>query len=123
MEKIKLEGSIELEILNEVISELACFIADGTKYTTDILIVRRYCHAALVIYVDLKEMIENNGKVHYFKSNITGYKYVGLNLFIYLFINELRLRTNSYRTLPTISNKHYLLGKIEKNAKDLKILD
>ena len=121
MEKIKLEGSIELEILNEVTSELTCFIADGTKYASDILIVRRYCHAALVIYIDLKEMIENNGKVHYFKSNITGYKYVGLNLFIYLFINELRLKTNSYTTVPEISKKHYQLGEIEKNAKDLKV--
>ena len=121
MEKINLEGSTELEILNSIAAELKCSIADGTKYASDILIIRRYCHAALVIYVDLKEMIENNGKVHYFKSNITGYKYVGLNLFIYLFINELRLKTNSYTTLPEITKKYYQLGEIEKNAKDLKV--
>ncbi|WP_306550808.1 hypothetical protein [Daejeonella sp.] len=121
MKKITFEGSTELEILKAITAELKCSIADGTKYASDILIVRRYCHAALVIYIDLKEMIENNVTIFYFKSKITEYNYVGLNLFIYLFINELRLKTNSYTTLPEITKKYYQLGEIEKNAKDLKV--
>ena len=121
MEKINFEGSTELDILNSIAAELKCSIAAGTKYASDILIVRRYCHAALVIYVDIKMRIENNCKICYFKSKITGYEYVGLNHFIYLFINELRLKTKSYTTVPEISKKHYQLGEIEKNAQDLKV--
>ncbi len=121
MEKINLEGSIELEILNSIAAELKCSIADGNKCNADILIIRKYTAAALVIYVDIKMRIENNCKICYFKSKITGYEYVGLNHFIYLFINELRLKTKSYTTLPEITKKYYQLGEIEKNAQDLKV--
>ena len=121
MEKINFEGSTELEILNSIVAELKCSIAAGTKYNADILIIRKYTAAALVIYVDIKMRIENNCKICYFKSKITEYNYVGLNLFIYLLINELRIKTKSYATLPEITKKYYHLGEIEKNAEDLKI--
>ena len=121
MDKINFEGSTELEILNSIASELKCSIAAGTKYNADILIIRKYTAAALVIYVDIKMRIENNCKICYFKSKITEYNYVGLNLFIYLLINELRIKTKTYTTLPEITKKYYHLGEIEKNAEDLKI--
>ena len=121
MEKINLEGSTELEILNSIAAELKCSIAAGTKYNADILIIRKYTAAALVIFIDLKMAIENNFTIFYFKSKITENNYVGLNLFIYLLINELRIKTNSYTTLPEITKKYYQLGEIEKNAKDLKV--
>jgi restriction endonuclease S subunit len=121
MKKITFEGNTELEILHSIAAELKCSIADGNKYNADILIIRKYTAAALVIYVDIKMRIENNCKICYFKSKITGYEYVGLNYFIYLLINELRMKTKSYTTVPEISKKHYQLGEIEKNAKDLKV--
>lgn len=121
MKKITFEGSAELEILKAITAELKCSIADGNKYNADILIIRKYTAAALVIYVDIKMRIENNCKICYFKSKITGYNYVGLNLFIYLLINELRIKTKSYTTLPEITKKYYHLGEIEKNAKDLNV--
>jgi hypothetical protein len=121
MKKITFEGSTELEILKAITAELKCSIADGNKCNADILIIRKYTAAALVIYVDLKMSIENNCKICYFKSKITGYEYVGLNHFIYLLINELRIKTKSYTTLPEITKKYYQLGEIEKNTKDLKV--
>lgn len=121
MKKITFEGSAELEILKAITAELKCSIADGNKYNADILIIRKYTAAALVIYVDIKMTIENNHPVFYFKSKITEYNYVSLNLFIYLLINELRIKTKSYTTLPEITKKYYQLGEIEKNAKDLNV--
>ena len=83
------------------------------------LLSHTYVHFMLTIYIKMR--IENNCKICYFKSKITGYEYVGLNHFIYLFINELRLKTKSYTTLPEITKKYYQLGEIEKNAQDLKV--
>ena len=121
MKKITFEGSTELEILKAITAELKCSIADGNKCNADILIIRKYTAAALVIYVDLKMRIENNCKICYFKSKITDYNYVGMNLVLYIVINELRIKTKSYATLPEITKKYYHLGEIEKNAEDLKI--
>jgi|688.fasta_scaffold38256_4 hypothetical protein len=124
MKKIAFEGSTDLEILKAITAELKCSIRFTARFQLKgcfhILIIRKYTAAALVIYVDIKMRIENNCKICYFKSKITGYEYVGLNHFIYLLINELRIKTKSYTIVPEISKKHYQLGEIEMNAKDLK---
>ena len=79
--------------------------------------IRKFTSLALVIEVNIKLESE----ISQINSKITNYKYVGLNLFIHLLINELRLKTNSNNTLPEISKKYYQLGEIEINEKDLKV--
>jgi hypothetical protein len=113
----------ELKTLQEIADELRCLIKDGTKINRAFLLIRKFTSAALVIDVNIKPEMGNNGEKITFSSKITAYKYVELTVFIYLLINELRLKTNSYKTLSALSEKYYKLGEIEKNRNDLKIIN